>query len=238
MDFFSNAFLNFQLDLNDLSFRVQESFERNSIWVALVLNGAHIICKLSQLTEEGKELILGYQGFDLISRSIVLDELEGSSNPNWDFYLEHFLLFLSFTNAARVFFLQFTDYPLFGLEVESKFDNSVAHELDKRNRSVRLKMFQFSANDYKLVWVLRVWSPTNGSLNLLSFFSPLQVLLVYLATLNPILFPLAFFSALFIHTLVDFYVQSTSDHQLLSHELVTEAIKGKTIVFSKSHFQK
>ena len=234
MDFLNTKILNFQLDANELLFQLQETFERNSINVAILLNLVHLSCKLLQLNEDGKELIIGFNGFGFVSGPIILDESEEQSSA-WVFYVELLLVFLSFANAARVFFFQFKDYPLFSMETESRFESSeTTNDLDKRNRSVRLKMYQLPTNNYQLVWVLRAWSPKSGSLNILSFFSPIQVLLVYLSNANPALLLLAFFSCLFIHSLVDFYTQSIQDNRLLSHELVTEALKGKAIVFSKS----
>lgn len=234
MDFLNTKLLNFQLDANELLYQLQEKFERNSINVALMLNLVHLSCKLLQLSEDGKELIIGLNGFDFVSGPIMLDEEEKSSS--WVFYIEFLLIFLSFANAARVFLFQFTDYPLFSMETEPRFESSeTPNDLDKRNRSVRLKLCQLPTNNYKLVWVLRAWSPKSGSLNILSFFSPIQVLLVYRSNSNPALLLLAFFSSLFIHSLVDLYSQSIQDNRLLSHELVTEALKGKAIVFSKIH---
>ena len=150
---------------------------------------------------------------------------------------EFLLLFISMGNALKTFFFSFKDYPLFQLETEAKFPKSEFSEnydIEKKSRSARLEMFQISDHEFKLVWILKIWAPSNGNLQLLSWFSPIQTILVYLSPHDPSLLMLAYFSSLIIHALVDHYIQSLQDQRLLAHELVAEALKNNTIVWSKA----
>ncbi|KAJ3354460.1 hypothetical protein HDU91_005775 [Kappamyces sp. JEL0680] len=98
-------------------------------------------------------------------------------------------------------------------------------------------MVTLDSGESRLTWVLKVWSPTTGALQIFTWFSPPQCLLIYLSSLpsQGSLLLAAYFTAIFMHFTIDAYQQSVVDSKILSNELVSEGSGiHQPIVWSKA----
>ena len=77
----------------------------------------------------------------------------------------------------------------------------------------------------ELKWVLDVWEPSTFCTTMLTYFSPLQVFMIYLSSSrNKELILLSYCSMAFIWLLVDYYGKKLTDSEIMSGELMNTKV--------------
>lgn len=106
--------------------------------------------------------------------------------------LEAMLIVVSFINAFVLFAFQYKQVILFKQPTSCLFPDStfctgiasylssIDWDLEKKSRNARLVVIR--VNEDRLTWIMNVWNPSQGSLRMFTFFSPAQVLLMYLSS--------------------------------------------------------
>ncbi|KAI8892937.1 hypothetical protein BC833DRAFT_610196 [Globomyces pollinis-pini] len=115
------------------------------------------------------------------STQIIINE--NQSGLYWDL-LEYLLIIVSFANAGILGFqsksLILFHQPTAPQYPDSEFDTN--WDLSKKTRNAQIVLVDNPAtNQLENHWELRIWSPSEFSLKIFTWFSPLQVLLIHLS---------------------------------------------------------
>lgn len=128
----------------------------------------------------------------------------------------------------------FKKFILFKQPTEPRFIGDDQWKI--RSRNARIEEVDVGREDGKKEsrWVLRVWSPPDGSLILFSLFSPPHVAIIYGTNgFNWVYYvPVAFFTSLTLYTIMALFRDRIADEQILGGQVLfefTENIKSDLV---------